>query len=167
MAKISKERKVTYYIGIGMMVLGFILFISTFFDVANFGNNLMGGSFIEGPFVGDPFTNNSFMKSSGPSFAKPVIGMILMIAGGIVMNVGARGAAGSGLLLDPDKAREDLKPFNEAKGGMINDVISNIDVVDRITRPSGQKEVIKIRCRGCGSLNDEDAKFCKGCGKEI
>jgi hypothetical protein len=93
--------------------------------------------------------------------------MVLIIVGAIVMNIGARGAAGSGMLLDPDKAREDLKPFNEAKGGMINDVISNIDALDNVLKPKAEKEVIKIRCRGCSSLNDEDAKFCKSCGREI
>jgi len=30
-----------------------------------------------------------------------------------------------------------------------------------------QKEIIKIRCRNCGALNDEDAKFCKSCGREM
>ena len=30
-----------------------------------------------------------------------------------------------------------------------------------------QKEIIKIRCRNCGELNDEDAKFCKSCGREM
>jgi len=148
MTKITKERKVTYYIGIGMIVLGFILFISVFFNVASLMN--------------DPFGS-----SSSPSFMNSVLGMVLMIAGAIVMNIGAKGAAGSGLLLDPDKAREDLKPFNEAKGGMINDVISNIDVIDKITKPHEENEVIKIKCRSCGSLNDEDAKFCKGCGEEL
>lgn len=82
------------------------------------------------------------------------------------MRIGAKGAAGSGLVLDPDKAREDLKPYNEAKGGMINDVISNIDVVDKIITHE-EKEVIKIKCRECGGLNEEDAKFCKSCGKEL
>ncbi len=136
MSKISKERKITYYIGMAMMVLGFILFISTFFDAA------------------------SFMDA-------PLIGMLLMIAGAFVMNVGAKGKAGSGLILDPHKAREDLKPFSEAKGGMIEDVISNIDTVDKIIKSSEEKEVIKIRCRSCKTLNDEDAKYCKKCGKEI
>ena len=51
-AKISKERKVTYYIGLGMIVLGFILFISTFFEAAGFGGRLMRGN----PFMEDPFT---------------------------------------------------------------------------------------------------------------
>lgn len=146
MAKISKERKVTYYIGIGMIILGFILFISVFFSVAGSMNS---------------------MTMKMPPFQNAVIGMLLIIGGGIVMNIGAKGAAGSGLLLDPDQAREDLKPFNEAKGEMINDVISNIDVVDRLTKPQEKEEIIKIRCRSCGSLNDEDAKFCKSCGKQL
>ena len=148
MAKISKERKATYYVGIGMIGLGFILFISVFFSAASFMNDPFGGS-------------------RGPSFENPVIGMVLMIVGSIIMNIGAKGTAGSGLLLDPEKAREDLKPFNEAKGGMINDVISNIDVIDQITNSDEVREVIKIKCRSCGSLNDEDARFCKSCGKEL
>lgn len=148
MTKLSKERKVTYYIGIGMMVLGFILFISVFFSVTGFMEKTFGGS-------------------RAPSFGNAVFGMVLMIAGSFVMNIGAKGIAGSGVLLDPDKAREDLKPFSEAKGGMINDVISNIDVVDKITEPHEEKQVVKIKCRNCGNLNDEDARFCKSCGKEL
>lgn len=148
MAKITKQRKAIYYIGLGMTVLGFILFISVFFSVAMFMN---------GPFG----------ASREPAFMNSVLGMVLMIAGSVVLRIGAQGAAGSGILLDPEKAREDLKPFNEAKGGMINDVLSNIDVVDNFTKSNEEKEVIKIRCRNCHSLNDEDAKFCKNCGKEI
>ena len=150
MAKISNERKVTYYIGICMMVLGFGLFISVFFSVINFMNAPV-----------------SFMHDEGPSFINAIIGMVLIIVGSIVMNIGAKGAAGSGLLLDPDKAREDLRPFNEARGGMVNDVISQIDVVNNLAKPVKENEVIKIRCRTCGVLNDEDAKFCKGCGKDL
>ena len=55
--------------------------------------------------------------------------MIFIIAGAIVASIGAKGAA-SGFLLDPER-QGGPKTFNEAKGGMINDVISNIDVVDR------------------------------------
>jgi len=148
MAKISQERKTAYYIGMGMMGIGFILFISVFFSAASFMN--------------DPFGS-----SMGPSFESPVIGMVLMIVGSIIMNIGAKGTAGSGLLLDPKKAREDMKPFNEAKGGMINDVIGNIDIVDKMTNSCEAREVIKVKCRSCGSLNDEDARFCKSCGKEL
>lgn len=152
MARISNERKATYYIGLGMIILGFILFISVFFSMASFMN--------------EPFAGGLGMRS-GPSFMNSIIGMVLMIAGSVVMSIGAKGAAGSGIILDPERAREDLKPYSEAAGGMINDVISNIDVVDKISKPREEKEVIKIKCRNCGSLNDEDAKYCKGCGKEI
>lgn len=147
-SKISSGRKVTYYIGLGMIILGAIFFFSVFFSTVS-------------------LINNPSMGSGVPPFANAVVGMILVIAGSVVMKIGARGTAGSGLLLDPEKAREDLKPYNEVKGEMINDVISNIDVVDKITKPHEEKEVIKIRCKSCGSLNDEDAKFCKGCGKEL
>ena len=82
------------------------------------------------------------------------------------MRLGARGAAGSGILLDPDKAREDFKPYTEAAGGMINDVMENIDSIHH-TEPSERKEVVRIRCLSCGTLNEEDAKFCKSCGKTI
>jgi len=148
MAKITKRRKVIYYIGIGMMVSGFLLFISVFLDTAR-------------------FMNDPFMYGRQPSFISPIIGMIIMIVGTATINIGAKGAAGSGLLLDPEKAKEDLKPFNEAKGKMINDVVSNIDIIDNIGKFHEEKEIIKIKCRSCGSLNDEDAKFCKNCGKEV
>lgn len=151
MAKITKGRKITYYVGMVMVVLGFILFISLFFSVASYINNPV-----------DPFDGKSV-----PSFENSILGMILMIVGFFVMNIGAQGAAGSGLVLDPKKAREDLKPFNEAKGQMINDVISNIEVAEKIIKSNEVKEVIKIKCRNCGILNDEDAKFCKECGREL
>lgn len=146
MSKISKERKITYYIGKGLMVLGVILFLSffVFFGVS----------------MNDPFGNP-------PPFLNAVFGMILMIIGSVVAGIGEKGLAGSGLKLDPEEAREDLKPFNEAKGKMINDVISNIEVIDNISKSQQTKEIIKIRCKTCNSLNDEDAKFCKNCGERI
>lgn len=149
MSKISKERKATYYVGLGMLIIGFILFFSVFVSVA--------------------FTMANPSGFNIPPFQNGIFGFILIAAGTVVMNIGAKGAAGSGLLLDPEKAREDLKPFNEAKGGMINDVISNIDVIGEIVKPHEheEKEVIKIKCRGCGTLNDEDAKYCKGCAGEL
>ncbi len=145
MSKIPKERKALYYIGMGMTILGIILFISVFFSTASMMN--------------DPFA------SGPPKFTNAVIGMIMMVIGGIIQNVGAKGSAGSGMILDPDKAREDLKPYNEAMGGMLNDVISNVDVLDDMIKKPEEKEVIKIRCRNCQGLNDEDAKFCKSCGQ--
>lgn len=144
--KISDERKALYYIGLGLIILGFILFISAFFT---FGSDDI---FFEG--------TSSFM-------ARPLVGMICMIIGSVLMNIGEKGTAGSGLILDPEKAREDLKPHNIAKGKMINDAVENIDIVKDMGKITDTKEIIKIRCKNCGELNDEDAKFCKSCGREV
>ncbi len=148
MSKISKERKVTYYIGMACMIVGFLLFMSVF-------------------FAGFAAVNSPFASSRSFSFTNAPLGMLLMIIGAVLTNIGAKGAAGSGVILDPDKAREDLKPFHEAKGGMINDVISNIDIIDDLVKPSTEKEVIKIRCGACKELNDEDARYCKACGNPL
>lgn len=157
MSKLSNGRKTAYYIGMGMTILGFILFISIFFSVFGLMNRSMNSVNSFGPFE----------TGSGLSFGRPLIGMLLMIVGQLVMRVGARGAAGSGILLDPEQAREDLQPYTEAAGGMLNDVISNIDAFDKKEDSADTKEIIKVRCRGCGTLNDEDAKYCKACGKEV
>ncbi|MCF6464817.1 zinc ribbon domain-containing protein [Clostridium sp. Cult2] len=146
--KISKERKTLYYSGLGLMILGFVLFISTFF--IDMTPDFFGGS-------------SSFM-------ARPVIGMICMIIGSILMNIGARGTAGSGLILNPEKAREDLKPYSTATGGIINDTLENIDLVKDMVKGKETKEIkeiIKIKCKDCGALNDEDAKYCKSCGRAL
>ncbi len=154
MAKISEQRKAIYYIGMGLTILGFILFISIFFSFFGFMNQEMN-SF--GPM----------MTRKTPSFSRPLIGMLLVIIGQFMMRVGARGAAGSGIILDPEKAREDLRPYTEAAGGMLNDVISNVDAFDKKEDLAKPKEIIKVKCRSCGALNDEDAKYCKACGKEV
>lgn len=149
MSKIPEERKVMYYVGMGIMIIGVILFFSVFVSV--------------GCAVNDTFTGEPRM----PSFGNAIFGFILIAIGGIIQNIGAKGAAGSGIILDPEQAREDLKPYSEAAGGMLNDVVSNIDVVEKLTKPQGEQEVIKVRCKSCKSLNDEDAKFCKNCGAEL
>lgn len=149
MSKIPQERKAMYYIGNGLMIIGMILFFSVFVSV--------------GCMMSDPFGSSVRM----PSFGSAFFGFILMAIGGVVSNIGAKGVAGSGVILDPEQAREDLKPYSEAAGGILNDVISNVDAVSNLTKPEEEKEVVKIRCRSCKALNDEDAKFCKNCGGEL
>lgn len=146
--KISNQRKAFYYIGICIAFIGLILFMSSFFVKMDTGFSMETPSF----------------------FKRAVLGMICMVVGIVLASIGRLGPAGSGFLLDPEKVREDLKPFSELNGKMINDVIENIDIVKNIKQPPREREdieVIKIKCRECGELNDEDAKFCKKCGKLI
>ena len=50
---------------------------------------------------------------------RAIAGMGLLIVGGIVRGIGARGLAGSGVVLDPDKAHEELEPYSRMAGGMV------------------------------------------------
>lgn len=153
--QISPQRKTAYYIGMGMMAFGFILFLSTFFTtIGTFGN----------------FDN--FAERAQSTGMRALLGMVLMIAGGIVMRVGVAGAAGSGLILDPEKARKDFEPWNRMAGGMASDALSEVEpvrrIVDHITRDQpAAAHAVKVRCRQCQALNDEAAKFCNQCGEAV
>ncbi|HWI63036.1 MAG TPA: zinc ribbon domain-containing protein [Symbiobacteriaceae bacterium] len=140
----SEGRKAAYYLGGGLMVLGFLLFISNFFLVGQEPAHMLGYG---GP---DPMAGMAF---------RGVGGMVLIIAGAFIRNVGARGAAGSGLILDPKQAREDLKPWAQTAGGLVKDALEEVH-----TETQAQEPVVKVRCPKCKALNDEDARFCKQCG---
>lgn len=144
--EISEERRLAYYLGGGLMVVGLLLFLSVFVTGAlHFGD----------------FSN---FEARGRSEAmRAVSGMVLIIVGGIIRGIGARGAAGSGLVLDPKQARQDLEPYSRMTGGMIHDALDEADV-----KLGGKPErVIMIKCRECGKLNEEDSKFCQECGKPL
>jgi hypothetical protein len=145
--EISEGRKTAYYIGMILAVIGAISFGSVFVSgILNFGN----------------FDN---FEARGKSMAARAFGgMALIIAGLIVMNIGARGAAGSGLVLDPKKAREDLEPFTRMAGGMVKDALDEADI--KLGKSDSEK-VIMIKCRKCGKLNEEDSKFCQECGQPL
>ena len=71
--------------------------------------------------------------------------------------------AGSGVVLDPEKARQELEPYSRMAGGMVKDALDEADV-----NLGGKPErVIMIKCGSCGKLNQEDAKFCQECGRKV
>jgi hypothetical protein len=98
--------------------------------------------------------------------------MLASIVGSIIAGIGKAGLAGSGVVLDPQQQRRDLEPWQRAAGGMISDKLSEIEplqkIADGLTRDANDREpVIKVRCRSCQALADEDAKFCPQCGAKI
>ena len=119
-------------------------------------------------------TNLEF-KAPGPrdsaylfaQVTRAVLGMAMMIIGGIVSSIGRGGLAGSGVMLNPQRARQDLEPFNRAAGGMINDTVQEIDALKGLGTAREPDQVVKVRCQSCQSLNDETAKFCNQCGKPL
>ncbi len=104
--QISEERKTAYYAGLLLMAVGFLIFASVFVtSFLNFGN----------------FNN---FDSNARSFGlRAFLGMGLLIAGRMLTRVGARGLAGSGIILDPEQAREDVEPWARMAGGVIKDAV--------------------------------------------
>lgn len=144
--QISENRKAAFYIGMGLMAVGFISFFSVFVTgIFNFGD----------------FSN--FESDTKSSMIRAVGGMALIIVGGLLRGIGARGLAGSGTILDPDQAKEELEPYSRAAGGMAKDFLEEAD----IKLGGNTEQVVMIRCRECGKLNEEDSKFCQECGQEV
>jgi hypothetical protein len=121
------------------------------------------------------FGNFDHFEARGRSMAMRAFGGIaLLMVGGGVMNAAARGLAGSGLVLDPQRARREQEPWTRMQGGMVHDAIDEIvpggveTVLDRIG-PGGERvvEVVRIRCPKCHALNEEHARFCNQCGATL
>src|SRR5262249_39463854 len=109
-----------------------------------------------------------FSRGMKANLVRALLGMGLMVVGGILMSVGARGPAGSGFVLDPEKARQDLEPWSRMGGGIVQDALSEVNVVKKIEEGMGNPQPqVKIRCQKCQGLNDETAKFCNQCGSAI
>ena len=143
--KISSGRKAAFYWGFALTVVGLALFI--------------GGAFTMFTSFGEFDKAAAAMKWSGVlSFS----GIIVMWLGAIVRRAGARGLAGSGIVLDPEQARKDLQPYSQMAGGMVSDAVGAY-------RDSSAPESapIKVRCLKCRNLNDETAQFCSKCGAQI
>lgn len=154
--QISEKRKGLYNIGLVVMIIGGCLFALPFLMIpivmiAGVAGGVGGGipkSIICVPIV----------------FLAAFIGLGLIVAGGAMRTIAARGTAGSGLVLDPEKAREDLKPWTGMAGGMVKDVLDEADIHLNGSKP---QQVVMIRCPHCKTLNEEGSKFCQECGKPL
>ena len=142
--RISGERKIAYYLGAALMVIGGLIFLSVFVTGAmNFGN---------------------FGIDIRSIMLRAIGGMILLAVGSFVRRIGARGLAGSGVVLDPEKARSELEPYSRMAGGMVKDVLDEADIGLNARKP---EKIIMVKCQKCGKLNEEDSKFCQECGEPI
>jgi hypothetical protein len=75
--------------------------------------------------------------------------------------------AGSGVVLDPEQAREDLEPYSRMVGGLAWDVLEEADIDLGDKGSSTTDKVIMIRCQHCRTLNEEGSKYCQECGQSI
>ena len=148
---LSPERKAAYYVGVGIGFVGFLTFASVFVTGAmNFGD----------------FTD--FDRRAKSMMTRAFVGMGLVIVGGVIASVSSHGLHGSRVLLDPGKERQDLEPWSRMQGGMIDDALSEVKSLDRLAAAPAQPATqVKVRCRQCAALNDEEARFCDQCGAAL
>jgi hypothetical protein len=145
--RISPERQTTYYIGMGLIILGGLMFASTFVTFAMH------------------FGDSSNMETAAKSImARAFGGMAILILGGILQRIGASGLAGSGVVLDPEQARHDLEPFARMAGGMVKDALDEAQISADVGHP---EKVVLLKCPSCKTLNEENAKLCKECGEKL
>ncbi len=197
--QISEGRQGLYYGGMALTLIGVAMFLSVLVSgIASVNGNGSGHAprstvwvspgnediaKFRGPLgipddaeirVGSPGSSPSFGSSplssrNSPNPMTALFGMGLIAVGGVMMNVGRAGLRGSGIVLDPHGAREDLKPWNQAAGGMLDDTLRASPIVSRAVENLGDKNEpqIRVRCLKCGALGDEDAKFCDECAAAL
>src|SRR5690606_4283984 len=119
-------------------------------------------------FFGFACAGKRVVTGNFQEFAEPlnwwfgaVIGVIVIAIGAFVRHLAARGIAGGGLILDPDRARRDLTPWAQTAGGLLKDAL---DESGRESEPATQ---VRVRCKPCGRLNEEDARYCSACGAAL
>ena len=156
--KLKTWRKVVYIIGNVFLVVGVILFLSSFFT--SFG------------FFPSRFEFINKLGFLGSFMFFPVFGFILIFVGSLLKALGRGGLAGAGIILDPERERRDAEPFSRSKGGKFADSYDefrneskNHEDLEKVR--SAQSERIMIRCPNCKTLNDEDASFCKSCAEKL
>lgn len=147
--RLSYERKAAYYVGLTLIVLGLLVFLGNM--LAMFGGGPPDPLAAEG---GPP-------RVLVPRLAIAFLGMGLMVAGSIVRRIGARGLAGSGVLLDPERARQELEPYARMAGGLARDAL------DEAGLAPGTRPVVVLECPACRRRNEADARFCQGCGQAL
>lgn len=134
----SPERKNIYYVGMALMVVGFLCFFSTFVtSCINFGNF-------------DNFTGRAHSE-----MARALVGMVLMIAGGLLKNTGRMGLAGSGIKLDPEQARKDVEPWARMGGGVLKDALDEAGISTGGNAPASEQLPFDERLRRLQKLREE------------
>jgi hypothetical protein len=112
---VSEGRKGIYYIGMIILIAGFLTFGSVF--VSGIAQDSRGS----GGFDNFDQQFREFEAQSKSMSTRAVVGMGMIVLGGVLMGIGRAGLAGSGVVLDPQQARADLEPWSRMAGGMVSD----------------------------------------------
>jgi len=140
---IQRRRKMKI-IGVFSLIIGISLIIAgIFFSIASLNS------------MGD-FSSNNFMLFGGASagcFFGGAVGIMIALA---LFSMAYQRAI----------TKYALEETGMALGTAVTRGIRNAGGI-KLDVDTKEKEVIKIKCQACGTLNDEDANFCDNCGTQI
>ena len=167
-------RQALFFGGIALMVIGFLLFLSPFATMACAFSDAFSRHSAPGDF-GPSFDN---VEEHGArifrSFGAAIVGFALLVAGIIAMTLGRAGVSGSGANFDSTSAREDPDSWSRSGGGAFTDGPGEArqspfaqppPVAPPVQPPP--LPIVKVRCRACEALNDENAHYCRQCGAKL
>lgn len=151
--RISDGRKALFYAGFAISGIGLLLFLSVFLSVFMGVIQAQGDRF-PGDLLSDPF--GKVFGFAGRAFG----GMALLVIGQLMRRIGQRGMAGSGLILDPERARRDVEPWSRMAGGMLADGLDGAGIkLDSSTKdePDFAERLRKLKAlHEEGILSDEE-----------
>lgn len=172
--QISPERHGLFTVGTVLMVIGICVVAVTFIGFVTSSRDAVGShgprfdvTMVDGKPVAKPIEGG--MSDPFHWWVAFAIGLVVSGVGAAMRGVAARGVAGSGLVLDPERARSDLEPWARMGGGMLKDAIeeSGLPLGKDAASAQPAEPVVKIRCPKCRALNDEIAKFCGQCAAPL
>jgi len=85
-----------------------------------------GSVFVSGAMHFGDFSN--FQEQTRSEMTRAIVGMGLMIAAGVLTAIGRAGVAGSGVILDPERARRDVEPWSRMTGGVVKDALDEASI---------------------------------------
>jgi len=151
----SPERKMVYYAGMALMVVGFLCFGSVF----------VSGCLDTGR--GPDFNFANAVSRQHSEAVRGILGMGMIIAGAFLRNAGRMGLAGSGIKLDPEEARKDVEPWARMGGGVLKDVLDEAGISPGGKPPASNQLPFDERLRRLqklrqdGILNEEEYETAK------
>jgi hypothetical protein len=148
--RVGGGRKAAFYVGGLMMVAGFLLAFASFLPAfslfgaaGDFAGGALGAAGRGRP--PEPAAVTGFMGQVQSRVYTTLLmaagGAALIVAGAFVRRAGSHGLAGSGLVLDPQRARDEVKPWSEMHGGVLRDTLdaADVDLGRRGAAPAGPR----------------------------
>ena len=145
---------ITLIIGISLIIAGIFFFIASLNSMGEVGNNnfmLFGGATAGCWFVGFVCIMATVMLFR-VAYHREILRYGYEETGMALGTASEKAVDGYGRIIG--KGSEALASGIKSAGGIKLDIDTN-------------KPIIKIKCKACGTLNDEDAKYCDECGQPI